>query len=230
MEVKKQDELRQQYEREQDVLNNKVLLGDEKAKLGLSFMYDAPAGMNKREEERPEPKFEWQRKYNAPREDWAKGNEAIQDQPFGIQVRNVRCVRCRTWGHVNTDRECPLYGMSGSADNPGCKFISDKFETNLSIVSDANNPSDLLREIRAKKAETSKQDVKPSTSKKHKRSRSSNSESSNSSGSSDSPKEKLDKHQLMHYMREEHNMKFKEGVMKSIHADEGIMVSILVNF
>jgi len=195
LDKKKQDELRAAYDKEQEILNNKALLGDEKARLGLAFMYDPPAGIKKEEKEITpaiEPKFEWQRKYNAPREDWAKGDDSIADQPFGIQVRNVRCVKCHTWGHINTDRECKLYNMSGNHEDPGL----------------TTNPSDIIREMKKGKSYSCNPPA----------------DFSDQPGPSGETKkrEKLNPEDLMTEMRTEYGLSLKPHIVDRVRTDEAL--------
>jgi CBF1 interacting corepressor len=75
-------------------------MGDEKARLGLSFMYNAPTSLK---DQKPDSNNE------------NKSNEADVAGPSGssnTQNKNIRCLKCKRIGHANTDKSCPLYGKS----------------------------------------------------------------------------------------------------------------------
>ncbi|KAL6578649.1 hypothetical protein OROMI_008865 [Orobanche minor] len=42
---------------------------------------------------------------NAPRLETGVAGRA---KPFGVEIRNVKCLRCESYGHQSGDRECPL--------------------------------------------------------------------------------------------------------------------------
>ena len=119
---KKEQEMKEQYEKEQQTYQHKMLMAkkdEDKIKLGLNFMYDLPPGMKKDDQqdnegaEEKEVKFEWQK--NAPRAKYAnKLGLDVHDQPFGVCVRNVKCFKCGKWGHQNVDKECPMYDQNTS--------------------------------------------------------------------------------------------------------------------
>jgi len=133
-EKKKQDDLRSQYDKEQELYQNKALLSKEsKERLEVNFMYEPPPGCKKvgeaeeGEDGEPEFKFEWQRTWgHAPKESYLSQGDDFVEQPFGIQVCQAKCIKCGKYGHMNTDKRCHLYGKSVDHDAPIQSVDQDK--------------------------------------------------------------------------------------------------------
>lgn len=144
-EERKQTERAEEARRENEKNMVQSALGDKKSKLGVSFLYDMPNNIMPRDINAPENqgdlpgmtaknfeiKFEWQK--NAPRDSHFNGmgevrNSIFNHKPFGIEVRNVKCLKCGAWGHSNFDRTCPLFGKVADRDNPDFDLKREQLE------------------------------------------------------------------------------------------------------
>lgn len=73
-------------------------MGDEKAKLGLAFMYQAPGSLkDNQDKDRGEPDHV---------------EICNTKRAFRPDSASLRCLKCKRLGHLNTDKVCPLYGKS----------------------------------------------------------------------------------------------------------------------
>lgn len=105
-------------------------LEDERRKLGISseqqdsyasasntqgngYMVDKGSVVEEKKKPRPKDLYgrtlpteeEFEVLKNAPR---LETGVLARARPFGVEIRNVKCLRCGTYGHQSGDRECPL--------------------------------------------------------------------------------------------------------------------------
>ena len=77
-------------------------MGNEKARLGLSFIYNAPTSLKDQQKQQQHGDH--------------VGGQSEQlvepEAPSAASRVNARCLKCKRMGHLNTDKTCPLYGKS----------------------------------------------------------------------------------------------------------------------
>ncbi|KAL9224407.1 hypothetical protein vseg_000441 [Gypsophila vaccaria] len=99
-----------------EIVDEKRKLGDIDPAAGASSSSVLPeSAPAKEEKKKPRPKDVFGRSLpteeefavlkNAPKLETGVAGRA---KPFAVEVRNVKCVRCGTFGHQSGDRECPL--------------------------------------------------------------------------------------------------------------------------
>ena len=136
LEYKKKKELERQKVLEQELAfeANRKLLGkisgndpdSLKGKGGaLSFMYEPPPGYALHENSSENPEVLQAHALRNATGALTKGNEKSLDgeddsskfnpdavRPLGLDIRNVRCVKCKQWGHHMGDSVCPMKAVS----------------------------------------------------------------------------------------------------------------------
>jgi len=139
---KKEKERKKQLDEEhqlQGQLNTMNPLERQKTKAQLNFMYQPPPGLmlptEKKEEkitktDSNENKFDFLK--NAPVEGHYTNDISINHKPFGIEVRDVKCMRCHQWGHTSTEKQCPMFNS-----NPNDEF-RQRTEDPLSLINIAS--------------------------------------------------------------------------------------------
>ncbi|CAN6487039.1 unnamed protein product [Victoria cruziana] len=118
---RRSEEVAREFAQEQEFFRQAASISKkEKEKVemmqAVSFMYVRPPGYNAEsakaaelEDERKQliQKDAHQETADAPLMQLETG-VPMRVKPFAVEVRNVRCVRCGTYGHQSGDRDCPL--------------------------------------------------------------------------------------------------------------------------
>ncbi|KAL7667428.1 hypothetical protein ACOME3_010752 [Neoechinorhynchus agilis] len=91
--------LKEQHDKEKEMFANRWLLGDEKGRLGLSFMYNPPIGMTA--------------------DDGGKdgGEELHVSNGPNPMIKDVRCIKCQQRGQADKDSSDEQGPSSGDMSN-----------------------------------------------------------------------------------------------------------------